>query len=293
MNLKYLNIIIDRALHLATLLFVLLALWVGTQVFLLATFRIPSDSMEPTLTEGDIVAVWKPTLGARLFNLDAAMRLEPVAIRRMPGVRSVKRGDVLVFNFPYPNDWGKVEMHILRYYVKRCIGLPGDRLTIREGAFHVEGVKEPLGNVATQKLVGRMAPKDFAKGVYLSFPYDSILDWNIQTFGPFYIPKAGDTMPMDRSAFALYRKLIAWEQGDATVEYRDSAVWLNGKPIDNYLFRKNYYFVAGDNSLNSQDSRYWGLLPEEYIVGKVAFVWRSTDPYTGRFRWERFLLPIK
>ena len=100
-------------------------LWVFAQVFLFASFHIPSDSMEPELVEGDFVAVWKPVLGARLFNLNATLRLEQVEIHRVSGFRNIKRNDILVFNFPHPNNWDKIEMHILKYYVKRCIGLPG------------------------------------------------------------------------------------------------------------------------------------------------------------------------
>ena len=267
-------------------------LWVFVQVFLLASFRIPSDSMEPELTEGDFVAVWKPTLGARLFDLNATLRLEQTEIHRMPGFRKAKRGDVLVFNFPHPNGWDKVEMHILKYYIKRCIGLPGDTLSIRNGKFRINGMAEPLGNTDSQERIGRTLPGEFPDGVYKAFPFDSILNWNIRNFGPLYIPKAGDKVEMNRENYLLYRKLVAWEQ-KAKVEYDDSTVFLDGKPIKDYCFQKNYYFMAGDKGMNSQDSRYWGLLPEEYIVGKAAFIWKSADPYTGRFRWDRFMKKIE
>jgi signal peptidase I len=77
------------------------------------------------------------------------------------------------------------------------------------------------------------------------------------------------------------------------LEYRDSVVYLAGKPIESYIFMKNYCFVAGDRAEDSQDSRYRGLFPEEYIVGKACLVWKSADPYTGKFRWERFLRIIR
>ena len=85
--------------------------------------------------------------------------------------------------------------------------------------------------------------------------------------------------------------MIEWEQ-QKTLEYRDSAVYMNNQPIPYYQFQHNYYFMAGDKCENSQDSRYWGLLPEEYIVGKAWIVLKSTDPYTDTFRWERFLKVI-
>lgn len=270
----------------------LACVWVFAQVFLFTSFRIPSDSMEPGLTEGDAILVWKPILGARLFNLSATMRLEQVEIHRVPGFRKVKRNDVLVFNFPHPNTWDKIEMHILKYYVKRCIGLPGDTLSISNGYFKVNNENEEYGNILSQKQIGSTQPEDFAKGVYRSFPYDSIIDWNIKDFGPLYIPKAGDVLPMNRTNVVLYRKLIEWEQ-KGRLELRDSVVLLNNKPVQTYRFQKNYYFMAGDKGENSQDSRYWGLLPEEYIVGKAVLIWKSTDPYTKKFRWDRFLKKIR
>ena len=91
---RWINILLNLFLALV----VLIAFWLFSQVFLLASFRIPSDSMEPELVEGDFVAVWKPTLGARLFDLNATLRLEQTEIHRTPGFRKTKRGDVLVFN---------------------------------------------------------------------------------------------------------------------------------------------------------------------------------------------------
>ena len=199
---------------------------------------------------------------------------------------------MLVFNFPHPNGWDTIEMHILKYYIKRCIGLPGDTLSIRNGRFRINGTNEPLGNMDSQERIGRTLPGEFPDGVYKAFPFDSVISWNIRNFGPLYVPKAGDKVEMNRENYLLYRKLIAWEQ-KAEINYNDSTVFLNGEPIREYRFLKNYYFMAGDKGLNSQDSRYWGLLPEEYIVGKAAFVWKSVDPYTGQFRWDRFMKKIE
>ena len=147
----FLKKIIDWFLNAILVVSIVASIWIFSQVFLLASFRIPSDSMEPELVEGDFVAVWKPTLGARLFNLNATLRLEQTEIHRVPGLRGVRRGDVLLSNFPHPNGWDKIEMHILKYYIKRCIGLPGDTLSIRDGRFRINGVSEPLGNLDSQE----------------------------------------------------------------------------------------------------------------------------------------------
>ena len=278
---------LDRLLDLFGIIIGIICLWILFQVFFFSSFHIPSDSMEPELEEGDAVAVFKPILGARLFNLNAALRLEETAIYRLPGWRKVKRNDVLVFNFPHPNRWDKIEMHILQYYIKRCIGLPGDSISIQDGFFRVKGYEGTLGNQTGQQLMSTKKPTDFTKGVYNSFPYDSVLHWNIQDFGPLYLPKKGDRLPMTREHFVLYRKLIEWEQG-GKLTYRDSTIYLNEKPITDYCFQKNYYFMVGDKSVNSKDSRYWGMFPEDYIVGKATFIWKSTDPHSGKFRWDRF-----
>jgi signal peptidase I len=248
--------------------------------------------MAPSLTTGDNVLVYKLIPGARLFNLFTTLRGEQVDIYRAPGIRKLRRNDVVVFNYPHPHDWDKIEMHILKYYVKRCIGLPGDTLFIWNGFFEIKGINGPSGNVDAQRRISMREKDSFEEGVYHTFPYDSILGWNIQDFGPLYIPKKRDRIMMNRSHYLLYKKLIEWEQ-KATLEYRDSVVYLANKAVASYTFRKNYYFVAGDRTEDSRDSRYWGLLPEEYIVGKVGLVWKSVDPYTDKFRWERFLKQIR
>lgn len=281
--------LINKAINIVFWLCMIVALWFVVQVFVFASFKIPSDSMEPELTTGDNVLVWKPTIGPRIFNLFASIRNEQTEIYRIPGFKKIKRNDILVFNFPHPNSWDKIEMHILKYYIKRCIGLPGDTLFIQNGYFHVQGVQAPLGNTNSQKQIA--TTNKFGDGIYNSFPFDSVIGWNIKNFGPLYIPAKGDSIAMNQRNFQLYKKLIEWEQKES-LQYKDSIAFLNGKPISGYRFLKNYYFMAGDNGMNSQDSRYWGLLPEEYIVGKAWIIWKSVDPYTDKFRWGRFLKVI-
>ena len=191
---------IDRLLDLILWAAGLVALWIAGQVFLFASFRIPSDSMEPTLEAGDFVLVNKLLVGPRLFNLSEAMEGKRVEIHRLPGLHRIARNDVLVFHFPHPETWERIEMHLLKYYVKRCIALPGDTLSIHQGHYHIAGYDGALGNEAAQNRMERMGEADFSPEVYASFPYDSLLGWNIREFGPLYVPKAGDEIEMDRSA---------------------------------------------------------------------------------------------
>lgn len=270
----------------------LVAAWIVMQVFVVCSFKIPSDSMEPTLEPGDYVLVNKLLIGPRLFNLTDALDGKRVTIYRVPGLHAIQRNDVLVFHFPHPHTWEKIEMHLLKYYVKRCIGLPGDSVWIRNGYYRINQRTDTLGNPAAQKQISRMSPDMFAENVYRTFPFDSLLSWNIRQFGPLYLPKEGDEIRMNRTNYLLYKKVIEWEQ-QGELSYQDSVVYLNQEPISTYRFRKNYYFMGGDNGVNSQDSRYWGLLPEEYIVGKVWKIWKSIDPYTDEFRWDRFLKTVK
>lgn len=122
-------------------------------------------------------------------------------------------------------------------------------------------------------------------------PIRCYINWNIKTFGPLYIPKAGNSIHMNQSNYILYKKYIEWEQ-QKELNIRGNNIFLGEESINTYQFSKNYYFVAGDNGENSQDSRYWGLLPEEYIVGKAWIVWKSIDPYTGKIRWKRLFNPV-
>ena len=259
------------------------ALFVVMQIFLFSSFKIPSNSMEPGLIAGDYVLVNKLIPGARLFNVFASLRGEQVQIVRLPGLREIRRNDVVVFNYPYPNDSDKIGMHMMKYYIKRCLGLPGDSLSIVNGYYRVNGIFEPVGNIEGQELFSVQSNKMLKDaGLYWSFPKDSLISWNVKNFGPLYLPRKGDVIDMNRENISIYRKLIEWETGQKL-----------DPRIVSYTFQKNYYFVAGDRIEASQDSRYWGLLPEEFIVGKATFIWRSMNPQTRGVRWDRICSRIE
>ena len=112
-------------------------------IFCFSTFKIPSDSMEPQLQTGDQVLVNKWIAGPRLFNIFASMKGKRVDIYRVPGVGQIKRNDILVFNYPHPYSWERIEMHIMQYYIKRCLGLPGD--SIRTGILPKQPYKRAFG----------------------------------------------------------------------------------------------------------------------------------------------------
>lgn len=286
MNRQLLNQIIDKSVNMIFYLFMLGMVWIGLQIFFISSFKIPSDSMSPCLYEGDYVLVWKPVLGARLFNVFSSIEGKQVKIHRLPGWSAVKRNDVIVFNYPYPCSRDTLQMSIQSYFIKRCIGLPGDTLQIIKGIYKVRGVDEPLGNLESQRHISVRVKNSFEDGVYDCYPFDGDFRWNIHDFGPLYVPRKGDRISLDKRSFDLYRRLIAWEQ-QLPVTCRDSLVYIGGDARRSYSFRENYYFMAGDNGLNSKDSRYWGLLPEEFMVGKACLIWKSVYPATGRMNWQR------
>ena len=272
-----------------------LILWMLLQVTSFTSFRIPTDSMQPTIIPGDYILVEKWTMGARIFDLLDAAEGKEVEIRRLPGWGKLKRNDVLVFNFPHHHRWDSIGMDLMVYYVKRCIGIPGDTVSIRNGYYGVSGVTDTLGYVPAQRRLERLMATDKMKGTgiaFRSFPEDSVTGWNIGDFGPLFIPASGSRICLTEREVPLYRRAIEWEQ-KKKLEVKDGLVLLGDSAVHEYVFRKNYYFVGGDNVLYSQDSRYWGLLPEEYIVGKAVRIWKSVDRSTDGIRWDRVMKKIE
>ena len=272
----------------------LVVAYIVLQVFVVTSFSIPTNSMVPTLQPGDRILVDKCSGGARLFNVFASLRGEEVSIHRMPGWRSFRRNDVLVFNFPYPEGrWDSISFDVMKYYVKRCVALPGDTLEIRNGYLHIRGLGQPVGYLDGQRQVAALPDSVPPGGVVMdAFPGDKRVGWTIRRFGPLPVPRKGQCVQLDSLSCALYRSLVRWEQR-RPLRWHDGHAWLGDSVVSTYRFCEDYYFMAGDNALNSQDSRYWGLLPEPYIVGRVWRVWLSRDPFTGDVRRERLLKKVE
>lgn len=281
---------IDKIMNLFLIICGVALLWILLLVTCIASFKIPSDSMEPTLLAGDNILVNKCVMGGRLFNIWDALEDKEINISRLPGLGKVKRNDVLVFNFPYLEQrWDSIAFRVMKYYVKRCVALPGDTFEIRKGHYKVRGCTSILGNVEAQdrlmQIIERGREGDY--GIVMSgYPYNDIVDWNIVNFGPLYLPVKGDVIEMFPKHVALYRNAIEWEQ-KKKLFLRGDTILLNDSVIRTYRFKENYYFVAGDKVMNSQDSRYWGLLPEPLIVGKAVRIWKSVDREKDRIRWDR------
>ena len=187
---------------------VLLAIVIAAllRFFIVDFYSIPSDSMYPTIEPGDFIVVNKMYMGARFYkNFDFLDGAHPETVR-VPGFSSLKRNDVIVFNFPTHTN-GRWDMDLGTFYVKRCIALPGDTLSIIAGINHING-KTGYGNMEEQQRLHHYR-REYAPGIYNAFPFDYWHRWNIQDFGPLYLPAAGATITIDTLNFSLYRHLIA------------------------------------------------------------------------------------
>ena len=285
---RFINVIFLIIFYLCVLMLFSILL----QITMFTSFRIPTDSMQPTLQPGDNILVNKSIMGARIFNIWDAAEEKEVEIHRLPGLGKVKQNDVLVFHYPYPHKNDSLSMHLLKYYVKRCIALPGDTMGIRKGHYYIKGINEPIGNIEAQKRIEKLQ-KENVRGIVMdTYPWDKYIDWTIQDFGPLHVPARGQTVAMDSTAVKLYRNLIEWEQKEK-LTFQGKEIFLGDSLIHEYRFQENYYFMGGDYMENSKDSRYWGLLPEPYIVGVATRIWKSVDKSTGKIRWDRVMKRIE
>ncbi len=237
------------------------------KVFVLDAYRIPSTSMERTLQIGDFLLVNKLAYGLR------TPRYLPLIARTIPSFtlpffQNIHHGDVIVFEFPGDRDEITPAEHV--NYIKRCIGLPGDTLEIHSGLAYVNKILIPLPphGIQSDHSNGnswRQNPEMFPKGSTFS---------NVD-YGPIIVPKQGDILKLELPTIAQWHMLI--EREGHAVQIVDNMILIDGVVASTYRVRQNYYFVLGDNRDNSMDSRYWGFVPDDHLIGEALFVYWSWD----------------
>jgi signal peptidase I len=129
----------------------------------------------------------------------------------------------------------------------------------------------------------------------LVFPYDTFHQWTEDNFGPIWVPKKGATVTLTPENIALYSRIIDVYEGNE-LKIQGEQILINGKPSDSYTFKMDYFWMMGDNRHNSADSRYWGFVPEDHIVGRAEFIWLSLDPnksFPSNIRWDRMFTKIR
>ena len=432
-----------------SIVFALVAVYF-VHIFFFQNYVIPTSSLEKTLLVGDYLFVSKVDYGPRKPNTPLSMPLTqhtmPVVggksyidavqwgYERVPGIDKVKRGEIVVFNYPagdvattnpavidvhtmcyayglelnpqlqgvdrlsaaeafplyrkinndgldyiksYPREFGELVHRPVdrrENYVKRCIGLPGEILEIKDKVVHIDGVMvdkqqnvqhnynvvlarplteeqrrdlgiskddlqalqavypqniteevrqmlgisrglmDTLRNVNRTVLVGQLplktssfdalkADRRLCKSIRIAdqnstfgvYPLNGNTGWTVDNYGPVWIPKRGESVNLTLDNVAIYERPIVAYEGN-TLEVRDGKIYINGIESNSYTFGMDYYWMMGDNRHNSADSRCWGFVPEDHIVGKALFVWLSLDKdrgwFDGKIRWNRMFRSV-
>ena len=243
------------------------------RVFFITIYQVPSSSMEPALLSGDVILVSKTTYGPRLLKCYLYLKHRRVEYFRLKGRSRIEKGDIVVFNMPmYNASLDSVNNQMEECIAKRIYGKPGDTVLIDNKAINTSGVKQ------------------FQVENYL-FPHDSSLHWALDKYGPLYVPAKGDSIQLKAKHSSWYEGVLFYENMGGQVA--DNLLIKDRETQTTYMFKKNYYFVLGDNFYNSYDSRYWGFVPEDNIIGKVTMILFSINHNeTGlrKFRFKRMFV---
>lgn len=257
--------------HLVMFIGFLFPMWIAMRVFAFDSFFIATASMEPTIHQGDIAIVNKALMGARLytdFEFDGTFK--DLKAFRLRGLRGVLIDDIVIFNYPFHEK--SISFVLNEVYVKRCIALPGDIISINNGIYHNNNYGS-VGYIPSQIRLSKMSISDIDTTVLAKKHGDPHYSWTIKNMRAIYVPRKGDIILITPKEAILYRTILEWETKKAIkLDWKHEKVYAGQKIMRRHKFLHNYYFVAGDNVLNSKDSRYYGVIPEEYIVGIVGYI---------------------
>lgn len=278
--------------RLIKILVLVLILALVLKIFVLDAFKIPTASMKDTLLEGDFLLVNKTA-----YSISTPYQI-PFVGKRLSKTEIISTGkpefnDVVAFEIPANMyDPNSEEYAVL---IKRIIGLPGDTVEIKDQILYINNkiyrtpsfIKLNLEEVPIENI-----NKDL-------FPYNN--KWSLENYGPIVVPKKRMAVELDPKNILLWQNAINTDYGNKVVSVEGTVVNINNQPIREYVFAKDYYFVLGDNRKNSIDSRYFGYIPEEWIIGKAFMIYWSQMPiqssgisdYFSSIRFSRLMQSIE
>ncbi|MFC6876557.1 signal peptidase I [Flavobacterium myungsuense] len=372
-----LNYISDRSLiptnkTADTISSLLFAIVVATIVhtYVMQPYTIPTSSLEKSLLVGDFLFVSKFHYGARtpmtavslpmvhdtipLLHKKSYLKWPQLPYFRFPGLQKIERNDIVVFNWPvdtvykfFDTSKRKADKPIDKKsnYVKRCQGIAGDTLQIKDGIVYINSkqlvlpqrAKPQYSYTVTTNGSGfdpnyLLSELQITDGIYQTaqntFLFSALTEetaerlknnpgvtsitrniskegepavfpqinnnWNKDNYGPIYIPQEGKTITLNSENLPLYKRIITEYEGN-DLKINGTEIRINGKLATSYTFKQNYYWMMGDNRHNSEDSRYWGFVPQNHIVGKPVFIWMSLDSNgkgLNKVRWERLFTTV-
>lgn len=262
------------------------------KIFFIEAYRIPTGSMENTLLVGDFLLVNKFVYGATTPRNIPFTDIR-IPYFRLPSLKSPSKGEVVVFDFPGNRD--ELQSKEVVNYIKRLIGEPGDTIQIINKVLYVNGQVFP--NPPNLKNDGRVQNNNIT--YERIFPKGS--GWNEDNYGPIRIPKKGDIIQLTPENFEMLKMFITRE-GHSPRLSPDNKIFIDEVPVTEYKVEKDYYFMMGDNRNNSLDSRFWGFMPAENVVGEALIIYWSWDPsisfaqlgkLLGSVRWDRIAKIIR
>ncbi|OHX68109.1 signal peptidase I [Flammeovirga pacifica] len=348
-------------------------------------FTIPTSSMEKSLYIGDFLFVSKLHYGPRtpktplqvplthqkIWGTDINSFSDAIQLPqfRLPGFSDVNNNDIVVFN--YPAEHNDYPVDLKTNYIKRCIGIAGDDIQIKNQEVYINDQKVAYGEyvelqtdytLETKQLLSldvlaenniyynvdniAIFPSEQAAAnlndYYRNYPGmypliskssetntfiyknvnltnkqvatlknnplvvsikpiiensdhrifgGAVNNWSADNFGPLHIPKEGEVVKITADNWPYYKDIIQKYEENDNPQFKNGQLLIGGQATDSYTIQQDYYFMMGDNRHNSLDSRYWGFVPSDHIIGKAVMTWFSRDanPQTGAVRWDRIL----
>ncbi len=227
----------------------------------IASFVVPTPSMENTVMTGDFLFVNKFLYGPTTPQVIPFVNI-PLPYFKFPGIREPEKGDVIVF--VYPGNRDEIEPDEFQYYLKRCVATQGDTLEITDKTIYVNGVKYELPEHG----------KFFDRTERLaSFPPST--EFTLDNYGPIAIPYEGMKVPLRTLKDFHKWSVLIQREGHEVSFGTDRSIKIDGKTADEYTIERDYVFGMGDNRDNSEDSRTWGFIPKENVVGTPIMVYWS------------------